>query len=81
MPKADPEKLVTFIVSSILGNKSKFSLKKTEEGGLIRLEIEVAKEDIGKIVGRGGSTIWAIRRLAGVAGASLGRKVSVILAE
>lgn len=81
MSKPDPEKLVSFILQSILGDSGKFKIEKTEEDNLLNLEISVPKEDIGKIVGRQGSTIWAIRRLAGIAGTVLGKKVLVSLAE
>lgn len=81
MTKADPEKLASFIVGSIVGPSAKFSVKKTEENNLIKLEITPAKDDIGKIIGKGGTTIWAIRKLAGIAGVNLKKKILVIVVE
>lgn len=81
MTEANPEKLVSQIISSIIGTKSKFSVKKTEDTNLIELEIQVPKEEIGKIIGKGGQTLWAIRKLAGVAGVNLGKKVLITLVE
>lgn len=78
---ADPEKLVSLLVKLIIGNSKNFQLAKTQEEDLVKIEIKLPKEEMGKIVGRGGTTIWAIRRLAGVAGANLGKKVLVSLTE
>lgn len=79
--KINPEKLVTYILEKILKNPDSFKLSATEEAGLTKIEVNLAKEDIGKIIGKGGSTIWAIRRLASIAGANLGKKVLVNLVE
>lgn len=81
MAKADPEKLVHFIIQSILGGKGNFTILKIEEDDTIKLEIKPERDDFGKIVGKSGNTIWAIRRLASIAGTNLGKKVQVTLEE
>lgn len=79
--KPDPEKLVSLLVGQIIGNSKNFKHAKTQEGELVKIEIKLEKEDIGKIVGRGGLTIWAIRRLASIAGTNSNQKVFVSLVE
>jgi len=79
--KSDPEKLVSALVGQIIGSSKNFKLTKTQEGEFLRIEIKLEKEDIGKIVGRGGSTIWAIRRLTSIAGTNSNQKVFVSIAE
>ncbi len=81
MAKPDPEKLVSEIVGIIVGPKSKYSVTKSEDGNLIKIEIQVAKEDLGKVIGKGGATVLAIRKLAGITGVNLNKKVLVSLSE
>ena len=45
------------------------------------VEVRVAKEDIGKVVGHQGRTIQALRRLAMMVGSRLGRHIRLELVE
>lgn len=49
--------------------------------GLERVVISVDPEDMGIIIGKGGRTIKALRRLAGILGVKSGKKIMVELAE
>jgi len=55
------------------------SQKEDEKGTLI--EISVAAEDIGKVLGRKGRMIRSIRTLIGTIGARLGLKVHVVVLQ
>ena len=48
-----------------------------EEDGTLVLELEVAGEDAGKVIGRGGRTISALRTVVRAASAKEGRRVLV----
>ena len=48
-----------------------------EEDGTLVLELEVADEDAGKVIGRGGRTIAALRTVVRAASAKEGRRVLV----
>ncbi len=48
-----------------------------EEDGTLELQLEVADEDTGKVIGRGGRTIAALRTVVKAASAREGRRVLV----
>jgi predicted RNA-binding protein YlqC (UPF0109 family) len=49
----------------------------TESDSRVDLELRVAPDDIGKIIGRQGRTIRAIRSVAKAASVKLGKRVNV----
>ena len=61
--------LVESIVKALVDKPEEVTVSEIGEHGTIILELKVAKEDIGKVIGRGGSTARAIRVvLAAIAG-------------
>ena len=48
-----------------------------EEDGTLVLELSVAEDDVGQVIGRGGRTIGALRQLTRAAGTKRGRRVLV----
>lgn len=59
-----PLELVTFIVQNLVGEPENLSITAEREGRGLRIEIRCAKEDAGRIIGRGGRVINSIRTLA-----------------
>lgn len=57
------EELVTYIIRSLVDNPDEVSIKKIEAEKTIILELKVAPSDVGKVIGKGGKTIKAIRTL------------------
>jgi predicted RNA-binding protein YlqC (UPF0109 family) len=55
------------------------AVRVTEEGGdgVVLLRLEVAAEDVGKVIGKGGRIARAIRAVMRAAGAKAGTNVSV----
>uniref|UniRef100_A0A832DUG8 RNA-binding protein KhpA n=1 Tax=candidate division WWE3 bacterium TaxID=2053526 RepID=A0A832DUG8_UNCKA len=70
--------LVTGIVSKPKAVKVSES---TEEDGTIHLNLAVAAEDMGMVIGKQGQTIIAIRSLLKTAAAKAGKRVFVELEE
>ncbi len=52
-----------------------------EEPSTIVLELAVGPDDYGKVIGRGGRTAWALRRVIKAAGARSGRRVLVDIVD
>lgn len=74
---ADLEEFVRFIVCALVDEPADIQLETVEKGRNTTINIRCAKPDTGKIIGRSGKTISAIRALvAGAAGKS-GKKVAV----
>lgn len=74
---ADTEGLVRFLVESLVDVPDALEIVTTEEGDTIRFEITLDPTDVGKVIGRGGRIIKAIRTLARAAGSTEGRQVEV----
>jgi uncharacterized protein len=52
-----------------------------EDDGTILLELAVAPDDYGKVIGRGGRTVHALRTVIGAAAASANRRVLIDVVE
>lgn len=74
---ANTEELVRYLVESLVENPEALSIEKTETDGGLRFEITLDSEDVGKVIGRGGRIIKAIRTLARAAGSTEGLHVDV----
>ena len=67
------EKLVRFMVTSLVDNKETVKIEVDES----TINVTVAKEDMGKIIGKQGRTAKAIRSIVKAASAKNGAKYSV----
>ena len=57
------KELLELIVKSIVDNEDAVRLSVVESESTIVIELSVAKEDMGKVIGREGSMAWALRTL------------------
>ncbi len=73
--------LVTYIVRSLVDNPDEVSVYETEDRGETVLELSVAGSDMGRIIGRKGRVINAVRSLLQVAAAKQGSRVALELLE
>lgn len=72
------EDLLVYLVRSIVDEPDKVLVDSfEEEDGTIVLELEVADSDAGKVIGRGGRTISALRTLVKAASVKENRRVLV----
>jgi hypothetical protein len=68
--------MVETIVASIVDNPDRVSILHTEQDdGSVLIQIQVSKEDAGKLIGRKGRIAGALRTISKAAGAKLGVKV------
>jgi predicted RNA-binding protein YlqC (UPF0109 family) len=74
---ANTEELVRFLVESLVAQPEAMKIEKVESGGSVRFEVTLDPEDVGKVIGRGGRIIKAIRTLARAAGSTEGLHVDV----
>ena len=71
------EELVLVLARSLVDEPEKVEVTGTETDSRVDLEVRVAQDDMGKIIGRQGRTIRAIRTVAKAASVKLGKRVSV----
>ena len=75
------KELVEFIVKHLVTQPDAVSVESSEEDGGIKVLIRVAHEDVGRIIGKRGATINAIRLLAKAAAVKAGERVDVDIIE
>ena len=69
------EEFVAYLVKNMVNLPEKVDIRSMEGQGGILIEIRVAPEDVGKVVGRKGNVIRSLRTLSMVIGARLGRRI------
>lgn len=69
--------LVDFLVRSLVENPDRVEVEEFEEDGDLVLEVSVADDDLGRVIGRGGRIANAIRTVARAAGSRDERRVIV----
>ncbi len=74
---ADTDGLVRFIVESLVDDVDAVKIDRADSDEAITYEITVAPDDVGKVIGRQGRIIKAIRTLARAAGSTDSATVEV----
>ncbi len=74
---AQLEELMLILARSLVSEPDRVEVSATETDSRVDLELRVAPDDIGKIIGRQGRTIRAIRTVAKAASVKLGKRVRV----
>ena len=69
--------LVEYLVRALVDNPDEAVIVETAGASVIIIEITVAKDDIGKIIGKEGRIANAIRTVVKAAAAKLNKKVTV----
>jgi predicted RNA-binding protein YlqC (UPF0109 family) len=62
---ADISELIRFLAKGLVDRPDEVHVELVEERDAYVFELEVAEEDLGKVIGRGGKTARAIRALVG----------------
>lgn len=71
------ENLLLVLARSIVDVPDMVEVSGTETDSRVDLELRVAPEDMGKVIGRGGRTIRAIRTVLKAASVKLEKRVNV----
>lgn len=73
--------LLVYIVKGLVDNPDAVEVHEIENGNTVTLELSVASDDMGRVIGRRGRVINAVRSLVQVKAARLGKRVDVELLE
>lgn len=71
------EEILKTVLESLVENKKAISIKKQQEEGKDVYYVNVAQDEVGKIIGRQGKVAKAIKNLSKALGAKEGRKVEI----
>ena len=75
------DELLEFITKSLVDDQDAVSVQTVEEEDAIVLELTVAEDDTGQVIGRRGRTITALRTVMRAVGASQDQRVLVDLVD
>ena len=73
--------VLTYLARSLSNDPDSVVIKTEERRGGLRLNLHVAPDDMGRVIGRRGRTAQAIRTLVNVAGAKDGVQASVDIVD
>lgn len=69
------------IVKSLVGEPDLVAVTENSDGKNVRIEVRVAEQDMGRVIGREGRTVKAIRSILFAAGQKHGRRFHLELVE
>ena len=69
------------IVRSLVGEPDAVEVTESADGKTVRIEVRVAESDMGRVIGREGRTVKAIRSILFVAGQKHNRRFQLDLVE
>jgi len=75
------KELVEYVVKSLVDNPDEVTVYAEASSNDVLLELSVAADDMGRVIGKKGRVINAIRTLTKVSAAKQGKTVSVELLE
>ncbi|MBI3984622.1 MAG: KH domain-containing protein [Candidatus Levybacteria bacterium] len=72
---------LNYIVSSIVEKETAVEISETEENGILNFVIKVDPTDMGRIIGKNGKVIKAIRNIMKIPAMKQNKKVFISLSE
>ena len=69
--------VIETVAKALADTPQRISVTESEHGGTTLIEVSAAPPDVGKLIGRQGRTIQAMRTLATVTAERLGMKVTL----
>lgn len=70
-----------FLVSSIVDNPKEVFVEEKEVEGIVTFTIKLAKEDIGKVIGKEGKVIRALRNAIKIKAIKENKRIQISLSE
>lgn len=75
------KELLELIARSLVDSPDEVVVEEVDEDGTLVLELTVAREDLGKVIGKQGKTARSIRTLLASAGAKANRRIELEILE
>lgn len=73
--------LIDFIARSLVDDPTQVEVSQVQRGSSIEIRLSVAKEDMGRVIGKNGRVANAMRSLLRVSAARDGRRASLDILE
>jgi predicted RNA-binding protein YlqC (UPF0109 family) len=82
LPAATARAVLEYLARQLVDNPDAVSVRDTgQDGKAVRLHLDVAPEDVGRVIGRRGRTAQAIRAITRAAAAKDGDEVFIDIAD
>ena len=75
------ETFLEFVIRQLVEAPEEVLVTKVEQGQKLIFKVEMRKSDVGKVIGRNGQTITAVRNLLNAAASRSGRQVFLQIVE
>ena len=75
------KKALEYIVESIVDDPKQVKIEEKEEDGIINFSIKVAPDDMGKVIGKNGKIIRAIRNVIKIPAIKQNKRINISLDE
>ena len=75
------QELIEYIAKSLVDDPTQVEVTQLRRGAQVLLSLKVAKEDMGRIIGKGGRVAGAMRTLLRVAAAQEGKRATLDIVE
>jgi predicted RNA-binding protein YlqC (UPF0109 family) len=73
--------LIEYIAKSLVDHPEQVEVHESQNGNRVRIELSVAKDDMGRVIGKSGRVANAIRTLLRVAAEREGKQVTLDVLE
>ncbi|HEY4423531.1 MAG TPA: KH domain-containing protein [Pyrinomonadaceae bacterium] len=73
--------VIEMIVKALVDDRENVDIREVEQRGATLIEVRVAPNDVGKIIGKQGRTIRALRSLARIGGSKKNRRYLLEIVE
>jgi len=77
----NPKALVEHIAKALVAAPDQVKVDEFDEDGELVLELEVAEDDMGRVIGKSGKIARAVRNLLHVAGEKAGKRYELEILE
>jgi predicted RNA-binding protein YlqC (UPF0109 family) len=75
------KELIEYIAKSLVDHPEEVQVHESGSGSRVRIELSVAKDDMGRVIGKGGKVANAIRALLRVAAEKEGKQATLDVVE
>lgn len=75
------KELIEYIAKSLVDHPEHVQVRETGGGARVRVELSVAKDDMGRVIGKGGKVANSIRTLLRVAAEKDGKQATLDVVE
>jgi predicted RNA-binding protein YlqC (UPF0109 family) len=80
-PVGDMRILIEHIAKALVDDPAQVSINQVEDGAEVVLELTVAPNDLGRVIGKQGRTARAMRNLLGAAGLKFNKRFTLEILE